>query len=73
MNQIMNMIMRQVMRQLVNRGVSAGMNKASQLGKGRAQPQGEIDDYGNPVAQVTDQQRAERRAIRQARRKNRQA
>jgi hypothetical protein len=65
MNQIINMIIRQVMRQLVNRGINAGFDKASRMGKRRAAPRGEIDDYGNPVEpQMT---REERRAKRQAR------
>lgn len=68
MNQIINMIIRQVMRKLVNKGVDVGFNKASSMGGNRArQPQGEIDDYGNPVQNgpTQDEVRAARRAKRQ--------
>lgn len=68
MNQIINMIIRQVMRKLVNKGVEASFNKASSMGRNRQQqPQGEIDDYGNPVRKGTaqDEVRAARRARRQ--------
>ncbi|QFT59734.1 hypothetical protein FIU94_12945 [Sulfitobacter sp. THAF37] len=70
MNQIINMIVRQVMHQLVRRGVSAGFNQASKVGKRRRQP--ELDQDGNPVQQrqLTPEERAERRARRQARQNN---
>ncbi len=62
MNQIINMIIRQVTRQLVRRGVDAGIDQASKIGKRRQQPQGEIDDYGNPVQpQGTRQPRQQQR------------
>lgn len=68
MNQIINMIIRQVMNQLVRRGVSAGIDQASKIGKRRQQPQGEIDDYGNPVQpQMTREERQSRRQARQQR------
>jgi len=52
MNQIINMIIRQLTRKLVNKGIDAGFNKASSMQNGRKQqPQGEIDDYGNPIGQ----------------------
>lgn len=70
MNQIINMIMRTVMRQLVSKGVNAGMSKASTMRMGRKktppQPQGEIDDFGNPVKRGPT--REEVRAARRARR-----
>ncbi|KEJ89558.1 hypothetical protein [Sulfitobacter donghicola] len=70
MNQIINMIMRIVMRKLLNKGIDAGFNKAASLRSGRSQPQpqGEIDDYGNPVQRGPSQQevRAARRAKRQS-------
>lgn len=67
MNQIINMIVRQVMHQLVRRGVNAGFDQASKIGKRRGQP--EYDEDGNPVEQrqLTPEERAERRARRQAR------
>jgi hypothetical protein len=67
MNQIINMIIRQVMHQLVRRGVNAGFDQASKVGKRRNQP--EVDEDGNPVQQrqLTPEERAERRARRQAR------
>ncbi len=69
MNQIINMIIRQVMNQLVRRGINAGINQAGKMGKRKQQPQGEIDDYGNPVqAQLTPEERQARRAARQERR-----
>ncbi len=71
MNQIINMIIRQVMNQLVRRGVSAGIDQAGKIGKRRQQqPQGEIDDYGNPVQQpqMTREERQARRQARQQRR-----
>ena len=69
MNQIINMIIRQVMRKLVNKGVEASFNKASSMGRNRQQqPQGDIDDYGNPVQNkpTQDEIRAARRARRQS-------
>jgi hypothetical protein len=70
MNQIINMIIRQVMNQLVRRGVSAGFDQAGKIGQRRQQqPQGEIDDYGNPVQpQMTKEERQARRQARQQRR-----
>ncbi|APE43747.1 hypothetical protein BOO69_10230 [Sulfitobacter alexandrii] len=67
MNQIINMIVRQVMHQLVRRGVNAGFDQASKMGKRRRQP--ELDEDGNPVQQrqLTPEERAARRARRQAR------
>lgn len=64
MNQIINMIIRQVMNQLIRKGISAGINQAGKMGKGRQQPMGEIDDYGNPAQQpqLTPEQRQQRRA-----------
>ncbi|MEP1768454.1 MAG: hypothetical protein ABJJ53_17665 [Sulfitobacter sp.] len=54
MNQIINMIMRTVMRKLLNKGIDAGFNKAASMRGGpKKQAKGEIDDYGNPVAQHT--------------------
>ena len=71
MNQIINMIIRQVTRQLVNRGVKAGFNQAGKIGKRKQQPQGEIDDYGNPVQpQLSQEERQARRQARQDRRLN---
>ncbi len=69
MNQIINMIMRQLMRKFVNKGIDAGFNKASSMRGGRKQqPQGEIDDYGNPTGNgpSRDEVRAERREKRQS-------
>lgn len=73
MNQIINMVIRQVMNQLVRRGVSAGFDQASKIGKGRQQPEYDVD--GNPVQQrqLTPEERQERRAQRQARQTARQA
>ena len=71
MNQIINMVMRTVMRKVVNKGIDAGMSKASSLrggGKEPQQPQGEIDDFGNPVARGPSQK--EVRAARRAKRQN---
>jgi hypothetical protein len=69
MNQIINMIMRSIMRKMVNKGIDAGFNKAASMrGGGKPQqPQGEIDDYGNPVQRGPSQQevRAARRAKRE--------
>jgi hypothetical protein len=69
MNQIINMIMRAIMRKLLNKGIDAGFNKAASMRGGgkQQQPQGEIDDYGNPVQSGPTQQevRAARRAKRQ--------
>ncbi len=66
MNQIINMIIRQVMHQLVRRGVNAGFDQASKMGKRRQQPQGEIDDYGNPTEpKLTPEERRARREARQ--------
>lgn len=75
MSQIINIIIRQVMNQLVRRGVNAGFNQAAKVGKRhKQQPQGEIDDYGNPVQpQMTQEQRQQRRAHRQARQEARAA
>ena len=76
MNQIINMIIRQVMNQLIRKGVSAGINQAGKMGKRRQQPMGEIDDYGNPVQpqdQLTPEERQQRRAMRQERRRHKQA
>ncbi|MGJ8625313.1 MAG: hypothetical protein ACSHXB_00020 [Sulfitobacter sp.] len=71
MNQIINMIIRQVMNQLVRRGVSAGFDQAGKIGKRRQQPQGAIDDYGNPVQpQMTREERQARRQARQERQLN---
>ena len=50
MNQIINMIVRQLMRRLLNKGIDAGFDKAASMRNGRRRaPQGQIDDYGNPV------------------------
>ncbi len=67
MNQIINMIMRTVMRKLLNKGIDAGFNKAASMRSNAKQPQGEIDDYGNPVQRGPSKQevRAARRAKRQ--------
>ncbi len=70
MNQIINMIIRTVMRKMLNKGIDAGFNKAASMrgrGKQLHHPQGEIDDYGNPVQRGPSQQevRAARRAKRQ--------
>ncbi|MCX7566102.1 hypothetical protein OS189_07090 [Sulfitobacter sp. F26169L] len=69
MNQIFNMVMRIVMRKMLNKGIDAGFNKAASMRGGRKQqqPQGEIDDFGNPVQSGPSQQevRAARRARRQ--------
>ncbi|MGJ5620616.1 hypothetical protein [Sulfitobacter sp. MF3-043] len=71
MNQIINMIIRQVMNQLVRRGVNAGFDQAGKIGKRRQQPQGEIDDYGNPAQpQLTREERQARRQARQQRHLN---
>ncbi|WP_298857079.1 hypothetical protein [uncultured Sulfitobacter sp.] len=68
MNQIINMVMKIVMRKVLNKGIDAGFNKASSMRNGRKeqQPQGDIDDYGNPVKRGPTQQ--EVRAARRARR-----
>ena len=70
MNQIINMIMRILMRKMVSKGVDAGLKKASSMrgGPKPQQPQGAIDDYGNPVKNGPTQQ--EVRAARRARRES---
>lgn len=70
MNQIINMVMKILMRKVVSKGIDAGFNKASSMRNGRKQPQpqGEIDDYGNPVKRGPSQQ--EVRAARRAKRQN---
>ncbi len=65
MNQIINMIMRLFVRKLVSKGIDAGFNKAASLRK-PTQPQGEIDDHGNPVQTQADVRRT-RQAKKQAR------
>ena len=70
MNQIINMVMKILMRKVVSKGLDAGFNKASSMRGGRKQPQpqGEIDDYGNPIKRGPSQQ--EVRAARRAKRQN---
>jgi hypothetical protein len=69
MNQIINMFMRLVMRKMMSKGIDAGFNKAASMGKGRKkQPQGQIDDYGNPVQRGPTKE--EVRAARRAKREN---
>lgn len=70
MNQIINMVMKMLMRKVVSKGLDAGFNKASSMRGGRKQPQpqGEIDDYGNPIKRGPTQQ--EVRAARRAKRQN---
>jgi hypothetical protein len=64
MNQIINMVMRMFMRKMVSKGIDAGFKKASSMRGKSTQPQGEIDDFGNPVQSQSDV-RAARRAQRQ--------
>lgn len=78
MNQIINMIIRTVMRKLLNKGIDAGFNKAASMRSNKAQqPQGEIDDYGNPVQRNSSNQPGDnsakqaKQAIRMARRAGR--
>ena len=70
MNQIINIVMKIVMRKVLNKGIDAGLNKASSLrgGSKQPQPQGDIDDYGNPIKRGPTQQ--EVRAARRAKRQN---
>ena len=70
MNQIINMVMKMLMRKVASKGIDAGFNKASSMRGGRKpqQPQGDIDDYGNPVRRGPSQQ--EVRAARRAKRQN---
>ena len=70
MNQIINMVIKILMRKVVSKGIDAGFNKASSMRGGgkQPQPQGEIDDYGNPIKRSPSQQ--EVRAARRAKRQN---
>ena len=72
MNQVINMFMKLIMRKAMNKGIDAGIKGASGMARrrgGGGQPQGAIDDYGNPTGQSAtperDRIRAERRAKRQ--------
>ena len=79
MNQIINMFLRLVMRKAMSKGIDAGFKGAAGMARKRGgrggQPQGEIDDYGNPTGQnggqsatpERDRIRAERRAKRDQR------
>ena len=72
MNKIINMVIRQLTRKLVNKGIDVGINKASTMGR-KSQPQGEIDDLGNPVDASQKPSQAQVRQQRQARKAARQA
>jgi len=67
MNQIINMIMRTVMRKLLNKGIDAGFNKAASMrGNKGQQPQGEIDDHGNPIKRGNQNRQPGGRSAKQA-------
>jgi hypothetical protein len=52
MNYISNMIIRQIMNRVICKGIDSDMKAGSNMmskRRGKQQPQGEIDDYGNPT------------------------